>query len=281
MLWNSSIFNGNLIEIQSYAIRICFTSRHICCSWTLVIVYGPCRGIERDNFVLWLHDLVIPFHENWLLVGDFNFMRFIDNRKKPRADMNDNFIFNEIISYLGLVELPLKGRSFTWSNMKRDPLLVQLDWFFTSYQWTLHFPNTMVHPLAKNTSDHVPCVITISTSIPKAHIFRFENHWIQQPGFFELVDRVWKIPVRANSAAGVVAAKFKNLRYDLKKWGKGLSHLKLLIPNCNCAILILDQLEEERTLSSPEFNFRNIVKVHVKNLLQKQSDYWRMRCTIR
>jgi hypothetical protein len=40
-------------------------------------------------------------------------------------------------------------------------------------------------------------------------------------------------------------------------------------------------LKEERTLSSPEFNFRNIVKVHMKELLQKQFDYWKMRCTIR
>jgi hypothetical protein len=78
VLWNINIFEGNLIEIQRPAIKIFFTSRHINCSWTLVIFYGPCRGIERDNFVQWLHDLVIPFHENWLLVGDFNFMRSID-----------------------------------------------------------------------------------------------------------------------------------------------------------------------------------------------------------
>jgi hypothetical protein len=183
----------------------------------------------------------------------------IDNRNKPGAHMNGIFIFNEIISYLGLVERPLKGRPFTWSNMQKDPLLEQIDWFFTSCQWCLHFSNTMVHPFAKNTSDHVPYVISIASTIPKAHIFRVEYHWIQQPGFFELVDSVWKIPVRANFAARVVAAKLKKLRYDLKKWGKILSHLKLLITNCSWAILILDQLEEDRTLSSPEFNFTNIV----------------------
>jgi hypothetical protein len=124
--------------------------------------------------------------------------------------MNGIFIFNEIISYLGLVERPLKGRPFIWSNMQKDPLLEQIDWFFTSCQWCLHFSNTMVHPLAKNTSDHVPCVISIATTIPKVHIFRFENRWIQQPGFFELVDRVWKIPLTAYSTAGVVGAKKKS-----------------------------------------------------------------------
>jgi hypothetical protein len=59
--------------------------------------------------------------------------------------MNDMFIFNEIIDHLGLLELPIKGRSYTWSNMQCDPLLEQLDWFsqvivgllFTPILWYL------------------------------------------------------------------------------------------------------------------------------------------------
>jgi hypothetical protein len=231
--------------------------------------------------VKWLHDLDISFHENWLLVGDFNFMRSVDNRNKPGADMHDIFIFNEIISHLGLIELPLKGRSYTWSNMQDSPLLQQIDWFFTSCQWSLSFPDTVVLPLAKNTSDHIPCVVTIATVIPKARIFRFENHWIQQPGFLELVEKIWKIPVRAKSSAGIITAKLKNLRYELKRWGKNLSHFKDLITKCNQVIFLLDELEENIDLTRPEFNFRNIVKGHLKRLLQIQSDYWKSRCTIR
>ena len=157
--------------------------------------------------------------------------------------MNDIFIFNEIISHLGLLELPLKGRRFTWSNMQDQPLLEQLDWFFTSCSWTIQYPNTMVHPLAKSTSDHVPCVVSISTSIPKAQIFRFENHWIHQHGFIELVTQVWNRPVRASNSAGILTTKFKNLRYELERWGRSLSQLKALIEKCNGVILVMDQLE--------------------------------------
>jgi hypothetical protein len=125
-----------------------------------------------------------------------------------------------------------------------------------------------VSALAKSTSDHTPCVVSISTVIPKANVFRFENHWIQQNGFMELVKRVWNTPVRAKSSANVLTAKFKNLRYELKRWGKNLSQIKLLIEKCNRVILLFDQLEDERDLSRPEFNFRKIVKVHLANLLQ-------------
>ena len=173
ILWNSTIFHGNLLEVHKSTIRINFTSTHNNVSWTIVTVYGPCRGLDRDIFVRWLYDIDIPSHEYWLIVGDFNFIRSVDNRNKPGADMNDIFIFNEIISHLSLVELPLKGRALTWSNIQDQPLLEQLDCFFTSPNWTLLFPNNMVFPLSKSTSDHVPCVINISTSIPKAKIFRF------------------------------------------------------------------------------------------------------------
>ena len=84
-------------------------------------------------------------------------------------------LFNEIIGHLGLLELPLKGRSYTWSNMQQQPLLQQLDWFFSSSSWITSYPNTVVLPMARPTSDHVPCVVQIDTVIPKAHLFRFEN----------------------------------------------------------------------------------------------------------
>jgi hypothetical protein len=62
-----------------------------------------------------------------LFLGDFNFKRSEENRNKPGGDVNDMFLFNEIIGHLGLHELPLKGTRFTWSNMQAQPLLEQLD----------------------------------------------------------------------------------------------------------------------------------------------------------
>jgi hypothetical protein len=85
--------------------------------WSLVSVYGPCQGIQRDNFAQWLYSLSIPAQSNWLLVGDFNFIRSQENRNKPGGDIHEMLLFNEIIGHLGLLELPLKGRKYTWSNM--------------------------------------------------------------------------------------------------------------------------------------------------------------------
>jgi hypothetical protein len=100
--------------------------------------------------------------------------------------------------------------------MQSDPLLEQLDWFFTSPNWTVDFPNTEVLPLAKITSDHVPCQIVISTRIPRANIFRFENFWAQQSDFPEVVQESWSTTAQLTDAARTISSKFKALRSKLK-----------------------------------------------------------------
>ena len=156
----------------------------------------------------WMYNLTIPLHEKWLILGDFNFMRSVDNRNRPGANLNDIFLFNYIISHLGIHEIPVKGREYTWSNMQDSPLLEKLDWFFTSCAWTLAYPNTYVAPSSTPTSDHIPLLLRVSTRIPKAKIFRFENHWIHQPGFLDVVSTAWSKPIRARSAVGVISSKY-------------------------------------------------------------------------
>lgn len=148
-------------------------------------------------------------------MGDFNFYRSLENRNRPGGNLTDTLIFNDAIDHLGLIELPLKGRSYTWSNMQANPLLEQLDWFFTSPNWTLNFPMTEVLPLAKINSNHIPCKIAINTKIPRANIFRFESFWVEHEGFFETVQSSWASTSNTNPERNI-SGKFKRLRADLK-----------------------------------------------------------------
>jgi hypothetical protein len=65
-------------------------------------------------------------------------------------------LFSSAIQALDLEEIPLKGRSYTWSNMQNNPLLEKLEWIFTSADWTTDFPNTLAFLLARLESDHIP-----------------------------------------------------------------------------------------------------------------------------
>lgn len=212
---------------------------------------------------------------------DFNFYRSLENRNRTGGNLNDINIFNAIISNLGLMEIPLKGRKYTWNNMQDNPLMEQLDWCFTSLGWTTKYPNTLLLPMAKPTSDHVPCVAQIGTSIPKAQTFRFENYWIHYPRFTELVQSVWNTPITANNSTTLIAAKFKLLRRVLKRWSKGISKLTILVKKCNEILLVMDKLKEQRPLTIQESNFRKIIKNQITKLLKYQNEYRRQRYTVR
>jgi hypothetical protein len=97
-------------------------------------------------------------------------------------------LFNDIISHRDLIEVPLKNKAYTWSNIQVNCLLEKLDWVFTSSNWTVTFPNTMAYALSHATSNHIPYVIQMETMMPKSNLFRFENFWISFLDFLPTVE---------------------------------------------------------------------------------------------
>jgi len=164
--------------------------------------------------------------------------------------------------------------------MQSNPLLEQLDWFFTSPNWTLDFPNTEVLPLAKITLNHIPCKVSISTKIPKSNVFRFENYWAEHEDFLQTVGDSWSITNTEFDSAKNISVKFKRLRADLKNWSRHLSNLGLLIENCNTVIGALDAIEDARGLFNLEINLRLKVKKLLKALLHQKNIYWKNRYTV-
>jgi hypothetical protein len=247
----------------------------------LILCFLLYFGCTQLVFLHWLNSLVIPDDENWLLMGDFNLIRSPQDRNKAGGNINEMLLFNEAISNLGLVDIPLKGRKFTWSNMQNSPLLQRLDWFFSSVAWTTSFPNTMATPLAMTTSDHVPCVISIQTSIPKSTVFRFENSWLDMPDFLATVESSWTQSIHYADAAKRITAKFKVLRKELKKWKHSISSITKDIEDLNVLISLLDAIENFRDLCPMERQFRMAMKFHLAALLKQQLAYWKQRGKIK
>jgi exonuclease III len=190
-IWNSSVFSGVEVFQNRYALPVELHATKSEVYWTLTNIYAPCVDNEQFQFLQWIHNIHIPADENYMMVGDFNLIRSPQDRNRPGGNVNEMLLFNEAISQVGLLHIPLKGRKYTWSNMQSSPLLQRLDWFFCSLAWGENFPNTVAHSLAMTTSNHVPCVITIETTMPKSNIFIFENNWLEMEGFLPLVELTW------------------------------------------------------------------------------------------
>jgi exonuclease III len=281
IIWNGNLFKGDLTFQNEFSLSVKFTNNISVDSWIITNSYGPCQADRKAIFIDWFSNIDMPDDLDWLIVGDFNFIRKPSDRNREGGEVNEMFMFNEAISKLGIVELPLKGRQYTWSNMQKTPLLERLDWFFTSSSWTISYPSTFVYPLVKPTSDHLPCVISIGTKIPRAKIFRFENYWLQHSAFIDIVKNAWNIPVSFTNSAKRINAKFKNVRRALKIWSRNLPCLKNQIEKVNSVIEMLDIFEEIRALNDIEWNLRDILKSHVISLLHDQKAYWKQRGKIK
>lgn len=278
--WNDSIFQGECLFKNNFSISIRFISVHTGASWILTNIYGPCEG--RIDFMNWLKNIQMPMETNWIIAGDFNYTRYPSNRNSGIGDVNQMLQFNEAISSLALVEIPLKGRSYTWSNMPEAPLIEKNDGVFTYENWSTDYPNTLVTPLSKPVSDHTPCVISIDTSIPKSQLFRFENFWLEHNNFKETVQSIWSQPLQEDNSAKLITAKSKRLlEKGLKICSKNISNLAGIIQATNAVILMWDMFEEFRELSLVERNGRDMLKEHFLKILSFQRIYWRQRATIR
>ena len=55
-------------------------------------------------------------------MGDFNMTRFMDEHQDYEGNIVDSESFNDLIRDIGLIDIPLRRRSFTWSNKRASPL---------------------------------------------------------------------------------------------------------------------------------------------------------------
>ena len=125
----------------------------------------------KYEFLDKLKQLEPPPKSPWLLIGDFNLIRFPNERNNNIFCRSEADAFNDTIDQLALLELPLLDRQFTWSNKRMSPTLVRLDRVLINLSWDALFPNLHLTSLTRFASDHVPLLVTISTSIPSSRLF--------------------------------------------------------------------------------------------------------------
>lgn len=132
----SHTFSGSLVFSNSFALLVEFTSMLNNDSWLLTTIYAPCTHTGKREFLEWFRDIDMPPEVDWIVVGDFNLLRRPEGKNREGADPNEMFLFNEAISNLSLIKLPLHARHYTWTNKQFPPLLERIDQFFTSNSWT-------------------------------------------------------------------------------------------------------------------------------------------------
>ncbi|GAV73953.1 Exo_endo_phos domain-containing protein [Cephalotus follicularis] len=182
-------------------------------------VYGMCDSRIRKQ--LWADILYCAnrFRKSpWILVGDFNVTRSIqehNNNDRITKAMED---FNSTIRAAELEDLKTTGLKFTWNNMRSGSAAIskKLDRTKGNWQWFKCFGDSYVHVYSPGISDHSPMSIQLMQQVRTAgRPFKFLNFWADQPEFLSIVREEWAKTYKG-SLLKIVQLKLKGLKSRFK-----------------------------------------------------------------
>ncbi|KAG2667198.1 hypothetical protein I3760_15G101200 [Carya illinoinensis] len=183
--------------------------------WAFAGIYGP--NIDNIRKLMWeeLSGLHSWWDLPWCIGGDFNIVRFPSERSGDSRLSSAMSEFSDIIFDLNLVDLPLIGGPFTWSN---NQTWSRLDKFPISPDWECHYPGVCQKRLSRLCSDHFSILLDGGGIQGGRRLFKFENMWLKSEGFVDRVRSWWSTYQFQGTPSYIFAAKLKALKTNLTLW---------------------------------------------------------------
>ncbi|XP_026429796.1 uncharacterized protein LOC113326248 [Papaver somniferum] len=125
-IWDRDYVEVSDSLVGDYSLSILCTIKIDNFQWVLTNVYGPDNPVDRTDFWIEL-DNVCRYWTNtsWCIAGDFNTITKCAEKKNCRKITRSMTKFNEFILEHDLIDLPLKGARYTWSDGTPSSVLWQ------------------------------------------------------------------------------------------------------------------------------------------------------------
>jgi hypothetical protein len=147
-------------------------------TWAFAGVYGPNLDPLRRSLGDELAGLLNLRDLPWCIGGNFNVIRFPCERSGATHIPSAMTEFSDFILEHGLMDLPLTGGSFTWTNLSWS----RLDRFLVSPDWEAKYPSLIQKRLPRLCSDHFPILLICRGIFRGKRPFKFENRWLRGEG---------------------------------------------------------------------------------------------------
>ncbi|KAK9018505.1 hypothetical protein V6N11_001478 [Hibiscus sabdariffa] len=131
----------------------------------------------------------------WCVIGDLN---IVANQEEKLGgaliDQNSTKWYLDFLDNTNLLEIPMKGVSFTWSNKRseEDVILEKLDRALATVEWSTFFDRAIVLVEVAIASDHCPLVLcTDGLNRRGKREFKFESKWLSKEDCDNIVKEGW------------------------------------------------------------------------------------------
>ncbi|KAL0909402.1 hypothetical protein M5K25_020266 [Dendrobium thyrsiflorum] len=221
VLWNDPLVIDNVGDFnQVLHCSISLNQYHFFASFVYAASNCSTRKILWDQLTQFANNTTAP----WMVGGDFNTISNPSERvggSSPNIQSMEDF--NSVILDCNLIDIGFSGSTFTWN---RGKLWQRLDRALFNESWINLFQSTHVEHLNRTMSDHSPLLITIKPKIENfSGNFRFQNMWLLDNSFTELVQLNWLAPLHPNdSSTGMdrLWHKLKRLKQKLNWWNHNI-----------------------------------------------------------
>ncbi|XP_071739376.1 uncharacterized protein [Rutidosis leptorrhynchoides] len=188
LVWDTRFFITNrVVERESF---IAIKGKWLDAGTELIFinVYGPQTDEAKKKMWSDLNEVMNYDEAMWIILGDFNKVRFASERKNTVFVENRAAMFNKFIKDNELLEVPLGGRLYTRIS-DNGRKFSKLDSILISGNCLQQWPNLSASILDKKHTDHCPIVLTdgISDFGPKP--IKFFDEWIKHKDTFDIVKR--------------------------------------------------------------------------------------------
>lgn len=267
----------NNLAAGDYSVSGTITSRADGATWSITGVYGPQAEGDKVLFMEELRRIKQHTLSRWMLLGDFNMIYKASEKSNNNINLRLMGRFRAMIEDLELIDFPLLGRRFTWSNERQNITLTKIDRVLVTNDWEAAFPHYQLSPASTNVSDHCPLILK---KMEAAHYkaFRFENHWLKCPEFDGIVTQAWSKEVKSGDPIRVLHTKLYRTARALKEWNKHKKRDMVFLSGvANEVIFMLDLAQEERELSEGERNVRAMLKAKLLGFAAVDRARWRQK----
>jgi exonuclease III len=173
--WKTNVLHLTNCIKREFSITANVRSRTDGQCWAMTSVYRPQLRADKLRFMDELAIIGASMDLPWMVNGDFNLVCAAEERSNGRINRRLVNRFRHTLNSLMLLDMPLQGRRFTWSNGQEDPLLARLDQVFFTPAWEDIHPISDLLPLSSNISDHCPILLSCSANRPRSFRFSFEH----------------------------------------------------------------------------------------------------------
>nr|GFA13096.1 hypothetical protein [Tanacetum cinerariifolium] len=154
----------------------------------------------------------------FILFGDFNTVLHEYERSGSLFSRIKAEHFNAFIDSTCLIDLPIRGRHFTWMN-KVGTKLSKLDRFFISEGVMEDIPDIKVTAIERLWYDHSPILLHSKKANFSPSLFKLYNSWLSIDGFDDIVKSTWDSMETGNGSNKISShVKLRNLKNAIKKW---------------------------------------------------------------